>query len=63
MTPIRKPNALDLSLLLLTALFWAAAFVAIKIAVPETGPLWLAATRVAIGALVLLPYVIWRPPF
>lgn len=44
----------------LTALIWASAFVAIKVVVVETGPLWLAAWRVAIGFVILLPYAIWR---
>jgi drug/metabolite transporter (DMT)-like permease len=60
MTPINKPTFPDLLLLGFTGLLWAAAFVAIKIAVPETGPLWLAAIRVGVGALVLLPYALWR---
>ncbi|TCD13239.1 DMT family transporter [Oricola cellulosilytica] len=60
MKPIRKPTTLDLLLLMLTGMTWAAAFIAIKIAVPETGPLWLAAIRVGVGTLVLLPYVLWR---
>lgn len=57
---IRRAGTLDIGLLVLVALIWASAFVAIKVAVPETGPLWLAAGRVAIGALVIAPYVIWR---
>ena len=44
----------------ITAAIWASAFVAIKIAVVETGPLWLAAWRVGIGFVVLLPYALWR---
>lgn len=62
MTPeaIRTPTRLDLSLMVLTAIIWASAFVAIRIAVPETGPVWLATLRAGIGFLVLLPYAIWR---
>lgn len=60
MNTIRKPNTLDMTLLVLTGLIWAGAFSAIKIAVVETGPIWLATIRVTIGALVLAPYVIWR---
>lgn len=60
MTSIRKPTTLDIVLLVASALVWGGAFIGIKIAVPETGPLWLAAIRVTIGALVLLPYVLWR---
>ncbi|MCY6380647.1 DMT family transporter [Hoeflea prorocentri] len=47
-------------LVALTALIWASSFIAIKVAVPETGPYWLAASRVAIGFLVLLPYAVWK---
>ena len=53
---LRAPTRLDLSLMLMTALIWASAFVAIRFAVPETGPVWLAAIRVGLGFLVLLPY-------
>lgn len=58
--PIRQATPFDIALLMAIAIIWASAFVAIKIAVPETGPLWLAAIRVSIGALILLPYVLWR---
>ena len=58
-TTIRPATPLDFLLLIAIAIMWASAFVAIKIAVPEVGPLWLAAIRVFIGFLVLLPYVIW----
>ncbi len=44
----------------ITAFIWASAFIAIKVVVVETGPLWLATWRVAIGFAVLLPYAIWR---
>jgi drug/metabolite transporter (DMT)-like permease len=57
---IRRAGPLDVSLLVLVALIWASAFIAIKIAVPDTGPLWLAAIRVSLGAIVLAPYVLWR---
>lgn len=57
---IRTPTRLDLGLMVLTSLVWASAFIAIRVAVPETGPVWLAAIRVGIGFLVLLPYAIWR---
>lgn len=59
MTVIRRPTAVDLALLVLTALIWAAAFVAIKVAVPETGPWWLAAHRVVLGFLVLFPIALF----
>ena len=57
---ITKPSPFDYAMMGLTALVWASAFIAIKVVVPETGPLWLAAWRVVIGFLVLLPYAIWR---
>ena len=59
-TPLRAPSRLELALMILVALVWASAFVAIRVAVPETGPIWLAAIRVALGFLALLPYAIWR---
>ncbi len=57
---ISKPDNRDLFLMALTAFIWASAFIAIKVVVVETGPLWLAAWRVLIGFVVLLPYAIWR---
>jgi drug/metabolite transporter (DMT)-like permease len=58
--PIRPPTRTDLSLMVLTSLIWASGFIAIRVAVPETGPVWLATIRVGIGFLVLLPYAVWR---
>ncbi|MCP4317162.1 MAG: DMT family transporter [Hyphomicrobiales bacterium] len=60
MNRIENATVPDLLLVVLAALIWGSAFTAIKVAVPETGPYWLAATRVTIGFLVLLPYAIWR---
>lgn len=60
MNRIEHATIPDLLLVALTALIWASAFTAIKVAVPETGPYWLAASRVTVGFLVLLPYAIWR---
>ncbi|AKI00864.1 putative permease, DMT superfamily [Hoeflea sp. IMCC20628] len=57
---LRAPTRLDLALMTLTALIWASGFIAIRVAVPETGPFWLATIRVGVGFLVLLPYAIWR---
>ncbi len=59
-TTISKPGPIDYAAMFFTALIWASAFVAIKVAVPEAGPLWLATWRVIIGFLVLLPYALWR---
>jgi drug/metabolite transporter (DMT)-like permease len=58
--PLRVPTRLDLALMVITSLIWASGFIAIRVAGPETGPVWLAAIRVGIGFLVLLPYAIWR---
>jgi len=55
---IRKPTAADIGLLLILSLVWASAFLAIKVVVPETGPFWLAAIRVGIGFIVLLPWAL-----
>lgn len=57
---IREPTRLDLGLMVMTSLMLASGFIAMRVAVPETGPVWLAAIRVGIGFLVLLPYAIWR---
>ena len=58
-TTISRANLSDLALLMLTALIWASAFTAIKIAVVETGPVWTAAFRVGLGFLALLPVAIF----
>jgi drug/metabolite transporter (DMT)-like permease len=55
---LRKPTRFDLSLLVLLAIIWASAFLAIKVVVPETGPLWLATLRVVIAFLVLIPFAV-----
>lgn len=60
MQTIKHATLTDIALIALTALLWASSFVAIKVAVPETGPFWLAAIRVLIGFVVLLPYAIYR---
>lgn len=57
---IRKPTAGDLFAMVLTAFLLASAFIAIKVAVVETGPIWIAAIRVALGFVVVLPYALWR---
>ena len=60
MGSIRKPNAMDLGLMLILSIIWASAFLAIKVVVPETGPLWLATMRVVIAFLVLLPLALYK---
>lgn len=57
---LRKPTFADYALLLALVLIWASAFLAIKVAVPETGPVWLATIRVLIGFAVLLPFALLR---
>lgn len=57
---IRKPTLKDYILLLSLAVIWASAFLAIKVAVPETGPLWLATLRVMIAFIVLLPLALMK---
>jgi drug/metabolite transporter (DMT)-like permease len=51
--PLRRATPLDLTLLLAMVGSWAGAFTAIKIAVGETGALWLATDRVVLGFLCL----------
>lgn len=58
MKTISRASRSDMTLLILVAIIWASAFMAIKVAVPEVGPIWLAAIRVAIGAAVLAPYAL-----
>jgi len=55
---IRKPTTGDLGLLLMLAMIWGSAFLAIKVVVPDTGPLWLATIRVVIAFIVLLPFAL-----
>ena len=59
-TTIRKPTPLDLSTLLFLTIVWASAFIAIKVAVPHIGAVWLATSRVVIAFLVLLPWTFYR---
>jgi len=57
---IRPPQLNDYALLLCLTIIWSSAFLAIKIAVPETGPVWLAASRVTIAFMITLPWFLWR---
>ncbi len=54
--PIESKTLLDhcvnIGLLLLIAFLWASAFGAMKVAVPETGPMTLAAARSSIAAVI-----------
>lgn len=56
---IRKATALDLILLIGTMAVWGMAFIAMKVAVPETGPYWLAAARTGFGLIAVLPFLFW----
>ena len=58
MNAIRQATRLDLVLLALTMLIWAAAFVGIKVAVPAVGPIGVSAARAVIGLAVLLPVLL-----
>lgn len=60
MKTISRASSGDMTLLILVAIIWASAFMAIKIAVPEVGPIWLAAIRVTIGAAALAPYALFK---
>lgn len=57
---MRRATQTDMALLMLTAAMWAGAFVGIKVAVPALGPVGVAATRAALGFLVLLPFALFR---
>ncbi|MCP4298533.1 MAG: DMT family transporter [Proteobacteria bacterium] len=57
---IRKATPQDLLLLLFLSIIWGSAFLAIKVVVPETGPLWLPTIRVLIAFVVLLPLSIGK---
>ncbi len=57
---IRKPTLLDLSLLIMMAAIWSSVFPAIRVVVADIGPLWVAASRVFLGFLTLLPWTLWR---
>jgi len=59
MNQITRAGPVDIALLILTALIWASAFSAIKMALVDLGPVWTAASRVAIGFLALLPFAVF----
>ena len=53
--PVRRPLSLvDLGSLLFLGGVWGAAFLFLRIAAPEVGPVWAAEIRLAIGAAILL---------
>jgi drug/metabolite transporter (DMT)-like permease len=56
-TPLRQPRSLapvDLASLLFLGAVWGGAFLFLRIAAPEVGPVWAAELRLAIGSSVLL---------
>jgi drug/metabolite transporter (DMT)-like permease len=54
-SPSRRPlSIVDLGSLLFLGAVWGAAFLFLRIAAPEVGPVWAAEIRLAIGAAVLL---------
>lgn len=57
---LSRGEPIDFLMMAVTAVVWASAFIAIKIAVVDTGPVWVATWRVIIGFGVLLPYALWR---
>lgn len=57
MTKIFRPTAVDIFLLLFIALIWGSAFTSMKIAIPDMGAMWTAASRVCIGFLCVLPFL------
>ena len=50
----RQLSIIDLGSLLFLGAVWGAAFLFLRIAAPEVGPVWAAEIRLAIGAAVLL---------
>ncbi|MEN0041858.1 MAG: DMT family transporter [Pseudomonadota bacterium] len=59
-TKLSRGEPIDFLMMAVTATVWASAFIAIKIAVVDAGPMWVATWRVVIGFAVLLPYALWR---
>lgn len=51
----------DFAALVLLGAIWGGAFPLLRVASPEFGPVALVAVRVAVGAIVLLPYARWSP--
>ncbi len=51
---MRKPSILDWLLLIVLVVTWGASFVAIKIAILDIGPAWLAAFRLLIATILMM---------
>lgn len=56
-----KPALLDWGMLILLGVIWGAAFLGTKIALDDLGPLWVAAFRIALASLILVPIAIFGP--
>lgn len=57
---IRPPRLFDMLLVALLGAVWGSAFLAIKLAVAETGPLWLVFIRVAVAFFPIAAFTLWR---
>lgn len=57
---LRHPNIFDLLKIALLGAIWGSAFLAIKLSVHETGPLWLVMIRVAVAFLPIALFAWWR---
>lgn len=57
---LRHPTIVDLLKIVLLGSIWGSAFLAIKLSVHETGPLWLVMIRVAIAFLPIALFSWWR---
>lgn len=57
---LRHPGLFDLFKIALLGAIWGSAFLAIKLSVHETGPLWLVMIRVAIAFLPIALFALWR---
>lgn len=57
---LRHPTLVDLLKIVLLGAIWGSAFLAIKLSVHETGPLWLVMIRVAIAFLPIAMFALWR---
>lgn len=57
---LRHPTIVDLLKIVLLGAIWGSAFLAIKLSVHETGPLWLVMIRVAIAFLPIALFAAWR---
>jgi drug/metabolite transporter (DMT)-like permease len=57
---LRHPAMADFLEIALLGAIWGSAFLAIKLSVHETGPLWLVMIRVAIAFLPIAAFALWR---